>query len=129
MERKIEGLNGIYKQIAQLTSVDDCLVIYKNFKGLTINFPIKLIDSEYVKKYLERELQKGKHFSKEEIQQLAIAFDYSERQLRRFLREAKEAKDANQKIKTEEINENWLPYTASWLEANENGGINDGRSK
>lgn len=91
MKKDIEGLNGIYKTIAQLTSLEDSLILYRNFKGLTISFPTKLMASAYVKEYLKKEIAHGKSFSKEEIQQLAISFDYSERQIRRLLSAAKES--------------------------------------
>lgn len=116
----INGFNGIYKTIAQLTSVDDCLLLYQNFKGLTVSFPTKLLDSDYVKDYLRKELQQGKSFSKEEIQQLALSFDYSERQLRRFLSEAKE--EVRKMAQEEEI----FPRVAQWLQIQNDGGEKNG---
>lgn len=109
VEKEIEGLNGIYKTIAQLTSLDDCLIIYQNFKGLSVTFPTKLIDSDYVKKHLRKELLREKVLNKEEIQQLAVSFDYSERQIRRFLHEEK------RKIQNNTVEEEGLPYVARWL--------------
>lgn len=117
----IDGLNGIYKTIAQLTSIDDCLLLYQNFKGLTVSFPTKLLDSGYVKDYLRKELHQGKSFSKEEIQQLALSFDYSERQLRRFLSEAKE--EVRKMARKEEP----LPYVAQWIQAQKDGGEKSGK--
>ncbi|MGG5342083.1 hypothetical protein [Enterococcus sp. AZ192] len=118
MEKEIEGLNGIYKTIAQLTSLEDCLVLYQHLKGLTINFPTKLIDGAYVKRYVEKEVHKGKVFSKEEIQQLAISFDYSERQIRRFLSEA---------VNENKLEDESLPYIAQWLHSQTNGGNEHGK--
>ncbi len=109
MKDDIEGLNGIYKTIAQLTSVDDCLVIYKNFKGLSVTFPTKLVDPNYVRKHLRKELKKEQVLTKAEIQHLAVSFDYSERQIRRFLQEEK------QNFQDDNINEEELPYVAKWL--------------
>ena len=116
----INGLNGIYKAIAQLTSIDDCLLLYQNFKGLTVTFPTKLLDSDYVKDYLRQALLQGETFPKEEIQRLAIAFDYSERQIRRFLSEAR--KD----LKEKQVEEESLPYVAQWLQARNNEEEKDG---
>ncbi len=106
MKDQIEELNGIYKAIAQLTSIDDCLIIYQNFKGLSVTFPTKLIDVKYVKKYLRKELTKKETLTKAEIQKMAVSFDYSERQIRRFLQEEK------QKIQDDIVNEDVLPHVA-----------------
>ncbi|MFW7384835.1 hypothetical protein ACQUEF_13510 [Vagococcus fluvialis] len=110
MNKEIEGLNGVYQTIAQITTLEDALVIYQQFKGLTITFPTKLIDSDYVKNYLKKELLSGKHFSSKDIQNLARSFDYSERQLRRFFSEVR--KD----IQIERVEEQSLPYVSKWLQ-------------
>lgn len=110
MKKEMEGLNGVYQTIAQLTSVEDCLKLYQQFKGLTITFPTKLIDSEYVKDYLRKELQQGKQHSSQDIQNLSRSFDYSERQMRRFLSEARNSLEDNL------LEEESLPYVSQWLQ-------------
>lgn len=85
MTREINSLNEVYQTIAKVTSLDDALQIYQQFKGLTITFPTKLINLDYVKRYLKKETQKGRQLSSRDIQKLARKFDYSERQMRRFL--------------------------------------------
>lgn len=85
-----ESLNGIYKSIAQVLSVEECLILYQNFKGLSVTFPTKLVDPEYIKKFLNVQVMSGTTITKKDIQKLALHFDYSERQIRRFLKEAKE---------------------------------------
>lgn len=120
MKKEIEGLNGVYKTIAQLTSIEDCLKLYQQFKGLTITFPTKLIDSEYVKNYLRQDLQNGKRYSSQDIQLLARSFDYSERQMRRFLSEAKKDMESGK------VEEESLPYVSQWLKKQNNGGKENG---
>lgn len=110
MKKEIEGLNGVYQTIAQLTSVEDCLKIYQQFKGLTISFPTKLIDVDYVKTYLRKEIIQGKKYGSNDIQYLARSFDYSERQIRRFISEIK--KELNDTMLKEEE----LPYVSQWLQ-------------
>lgn len=110
MNKEVEGLNGVYQTIAKLTTLEDSLKIYQQFKGLTITFPTKLIDSDYVKKYLKKELLLGKQFSSEDIQYIARSFDYSERQLRRFLSEVRKEIQGNR------VEEESLPYVAQWLQ-------------
>lgn len=109
MEKELEGLNDVYQTIAQLTSVEDCLKIYQQFKGLTITFPTKLISSEYIKDHLYSEIKQGKKFSSKEIQNLARSFDYSERQIRRFISEVKKELD------TYRVEEEGIPYVSEWL--------------
>ncbi|HIY58714.1 MAG TPA: hypothetical protein H9829_11095 [Candidatus Tetragenococcus pullicola] len=87
--KDIEALNGIYRTIAELTSFDDCLVLYKNLKGLSVSFPTKLYDPDYLKDVIREELNKNDKLSKEKIQLLAISFDYSERHIRRYIKEVK----------------------------------------
>lgn len=110
MKKEMEGLNGIYQTIAQLTSVEECLKLYQQFKGLTITFPTKLIDSDYVKDYLRKELKQGKQYSSQDIQYLSRSFDYSERQMRRFLSEARNSLEDNF------MEEESLPYVSQWLQ-------------
>lgn len=121
VEREVEGLQDIYRLIAQLTSMEDCFVLFQHLKGLTINFPTKLLDPTYVKKYLRREFQKNQPITKKMIQQWALSFDYSERQIRRLLKEIKE------EIKKEEIQP--LPYVSNWLNQQSMEGKKDGKDK
>lgn len=108
MDKEMKGLNGVYKTIAQLIGLEECLVLYKHLKGLSITFPTKLIDPEYVKKQIRKKLQEEGMLTREEIQQLAIYYDYSERQIRRFLQEISHDE---QNI----IEEGQLSYISSWL--------------
>lgn len=113
MKKEIEGLNGVYQTIAKVTSIEDCLKIYQQFKGLTINFPTKLMSVDYIRMYLKKELEKGHQFSSLEIQQLARATEYSERQIRRFVSEVKD------ELKREKIEEESLPHLIEWLDEHE----------
>ncbi|RHH70141.1 MULTISPECIES: hypothetical protein [Vagococcus] len=59
MTKELSSLNEVYQTIAKVTSLDDVLRLYQEFKGLTITFPTKLISADYVKPYLKKETQKG----------------------------------------------------------------------
>lgn len=120
VKKEVEGLNDLYETIARITSIEDCLALYQQFKGLAVTFPTKLISSSYVKQTIQKELQKQSSLSKKEIQRLAIQFDYSERQIRRFL------KEVQGKEETTRIEEQTLPYVAQWLQEQKNGGKKDG---
>lgn len=84
-----EGLNGIYYEIAQILSYEDSKILFDNLKGLSVNFPTKFVDPDYIKKYICTELMEGKVFTKADIQKMSLRFDYSERQMRRFIKEVK----------------------------------------
>lgn len=115
MKQDIEGLNEVYQLIAQVTSVEDTLKLYQQFKGLTITFPTKLINREYIVKTLKKELMYKDKLSMKEIQNYARRFDYSERQIKRFIQVAKkEMKEASQ------IKEEFIPYVAEWLNNEKN---------
>lgn len=113
VKKEIDGLNGVYQTIAKVTSIDDCLKIYQQFKGLTINFPTKLMSVDYIKQYLKTELEKGHQFSSSDVQQLARSLDYSERQMRRFIAEAKK------EVQQEKVEEEPMPYLIEWLQKQE----------
>lgn len=109
VKEEIQGLNDTYKMIAQLIGIEDCLILYKNLKGLSITFPTKLIDPQYVKEQIRKKLQEEK-VTRKEIQEFAIYYDYSERQIRRFLKEITE------EIQEDVIQEENLAYISSWLQ-------------
>lgn len=113
-QNEAEGLNGVYKQLAKIVGLDNCLEIYKEFKGITVTFPTKLIDSAFVKLELEKSILGGKAYSRQDIQQMAVYYDYSERQIRRYL------KEINDRLMREDSNieETSIPYLANWLQQN-----------
>lgn len=85
MKKDIEELNEVYRTIAQLTSLEDSIVLYEHFKGLTVNFPTRLTDIDYIKRHIKQEMQK-QPINRQIIQKWAIRFNYSERQIRRMIK-------------------------------------------
>ncbi len=75
------NLNGIYKDIAENISLDVALLIYKNYKGLQVTFPVRLYDPQYVKRKVN-EAGKDANFK-----ELAIEYGYSERWIRKMISE------------------------------------------
>lgn len=111
----MEGLNEVYQLIAQTTSVEDTLKLYQQFKGLTITFPTKLISREYIVNILKSELRCKEKLSMKEIQNCARRFDYSERQIKRFIQVAKKEMKEDSQIKEE-----FIPYVTEWLTTEKN---------
>lgn len=76
-----ESLKGVYKEIAQSTSVDIAIAIHKMFKGQQIVFPLKLYDREFIKSYVKE------NYNGHNIRELSQQFGYSDRRIRQILNE------------------------------------------
>ncbi len=76
----IDALNDIYKEIAELLGYDDTLVLYTQFKGQQITFPIKLFKSEYIKKLLKQQ------YDGTNAKELAKTYGYSERWIKELIK-------------------------------------------
>lgn len=74
-------LNGIYRDIAEHISIDVALLMYKQYKGLQVNFPKKLYAPEYVRGQV---IQSGRD---SDFKKMARQYDYSERWLRQMLKD------------------------------------------
>lgn len=71
---------SIYEEIAELTSREDAIAIYKKFNGLQISFPKRLYSTEYIEKYVKE------HYNGKNLRELAQYFGYSDRHMREFLK-------------------------------------------
>ena len=78
------GMAGIYREIAEIAGEEIARTIHANFKGQQVVFPNKLYSSQYIaeKKQLEYD---GKN-----IRQLAMKYGYTERWLRKIIKDAEE---------------------------------------
>lgn len=81
MKNNCEGFAPIYKELGELIGEEKTLLIYKNMKGQQVTFPKKLYSSEYVKKLLSAK------YTGNNIKELAKELDYTERHLRKILKE------------------------------------------
>lgn len=82
-------LNGVYETISELIGFDNTVEIYKYFAGSQINFPTRLFSKEFV-------LQEAiKHYdgTSESINKIAVKYKYSERTVRKLLKEHLESDD------------------------------------
>lgn len=57
--------------------------IYDRYKGLTITFPKKLYNREFVQQYI------SENYKKKSVQEMARALDLSERRVRQLLKDIK----------------------------------------
>ena len=47
-ELKPEDLNGIYKEFAEHLRVEFAKLVFDNYKGFQVTFPVKFLSDEYV---------------------------------------------------------------------------------
>ena len=78
------GMAGIYKEIAEIAGEEIAKTIHANFKGQQVVFPNKLYSSQYTAEKIQSEYD-GKN-----IKQLAMKYGYTERWLRKIIKDAEE---------------------------------------
>ena len=83
LKKEIEGLNEVYKEIADVIGVENALVIYRMFRGSQVSFPSRLFSKEYIHKAIITE------YDGTNVSQLAQKYNYSERSIWRILKETK----------------------------------------
>lgn len=85
MEQKcnLDDLNGIYSDIANLLGIECARKIFEEYRGQQITFPIDFFNKTYVYSSIVSD------FNGSNIKQLAIKYEYSERTIRRILKEHK----------------------------------------
>lgn len=76
-----ESLNWVYKEICEKLGMDTAVDIYLLFMGQQITFPMRFFSSEYIRKAILRE------FDGTNIKKLAGKYGYSEKTVRRIIRE------------------------------------------
>ena len=75
-------LNGVYKEISAELGMDIAISIYKMFKGQQINFPMRLFNPAQIQKRILEE------YDGTNIKSLAKKYDYSEKTVRRIIRDS-----------------------------------------
>lgn len=76
-------LNGVYEAISELIGFDNTTKLYKHFAGSQINFPTRLFSKEFVLS----EAVKAYDGTSESINKIAVKYNYSERTIRKLLRD------------------------------------------
>ncbi len=75
------AFNSIYNDISEAFGVDVAIQMYQTYKGMQISFPTRLFNPDYVKNQVPIEYD-GKN-----IKQLAKKYGYSEKTIRRMVKE------------------------------------------
>ena len=84
VQKESELYNTVYKEINELIGLDATLKIYLRFKGQQVNFPIRLYNPQLIQQNVIKE------FDGTNISELAQKYDYSERTIRRMIRDSVE---------------------------------------
>lgn len=76
-------LNGVYETMSEIIGFDNVVKLYENFRGSQINFPTRLFSKEFVL----QEAIKSYDGTSESINIIATKYNYSERTIRKLLKE------------------------------------------
>ena len=87
MEKEIELYNAVYKEICEIVGLDATLKIYLRFKGQQISFPVRLYNPHLIQQNVIKE------YDGHNIRELAKKYDYSEKTIRRMIRDSLEDTD------------------------------------
>ena len=80
MKKEAELYNDIYKEIAEIVGLDAMLKIYLRFKGQQITFPVRLYNPQLIQQNVVKE------YDGTNISELAKKYDYSEKSIRRMIK-------------------------------------------
>lgn len=81
MEKDTDIYNAVYKEISELIGLEAMQKLYLRFKGQQVTFPVRLYCPQQIQQIVVRE------FDGSNITQLAQKYDYSERTIRRMLKD------------------------------------------
>lgn len=77
-----ELLNNVYKEVSEKLGMDAAMEIYQMFKGQQISFPMRFFNPERIQKIIVQE------YDGTNIKPLAIKYGYSEKTVRRIIRDS-----------------------------------------
>ena len=80
MGKDLDIDNSVYKELVEVVGIDAALKIYMRFKGQQITFPVRLYNPDVIKQSVINE------YNGENIHELAKKYDYSERSIRRMMK-------------------------------------------
>lgn len=80
-ENSAELLNAVYKEISEKLGIEIALEVYQLFKGQQICFPVRFFDPAVIQQKIIEE------YDGTNLRQLAVKYDYSEKTIRRIIRE------------------------------------------
>lgn len=82
LENEEELLNSVYKDINEEFGIDVAMRMYQMYKGVQVNFPMRFLNPDMVKQRILKE------YDGTNLKQLAVKYSYSEKTLRRLIKES-----------------------------------------
>ena len=79
-----EWLNNVYKEISERLGMDTAMEIYRMFKGQQISFPVRFFNPAKIQKLIIEE------YNGTNLKILATKYNYSEKTVRRIIKESLE---------------------------------------
>ena len=83
-EKDSELLNAVYKEISEKLGMDTAMDIYQMFKGQQINFPVRFFNPARIQQIIAKE------YDGTNVRTLAIKYNYSEKTIRRIIKDSLE---------------------------------------
>ena len=90
MEKETELYNAVYKELSEIIGLDATLKVYLRFKGQQISFPVRLYNPHLIQQNVIKE------YDGYNIRELAKKYDYSEKTIRRMIRDSLEDVDGEE---------------------------------
>ena len=79
-----ELLNNVYREVSEKLGMDTAIEIYRMFKGQQISFPVRFFNPAMIQQSIIEE------YDGTNVGLLAIKYDYSEKTIRRIIKESVE---------------------------------------
>lgn len=83
-ENDSDLLNAVYREISEKLGMDTAMEIYQLFKGQQINFPVRFFNPARIQQIIVKE------YDGTNIRTLAIKYNYSEKTVRRIIKDSLE---------------------------------------
>jgi len=80
---ELNGLNDVYREIADEIGIENAVAIYRLFHGTQVSFPSRLFSKEHIHNAIINE------YNGNNVLQLAQKYNYSERSIWRILKSNK----------------------------------------
>jgi len=80
MKCEIRDLNSLYRDIAELVGKENAKLLFEEYRGQQITFPVEFYSKEFIYNCIKAE------FDGTNIRELARKYNYSERSVRRILK-------------------------------------------
>ena len=84
LKKEVELYNDIYKEISEIVGLEATLKIYLRFKGQQVSFPVRLYSPHLIQQNVIKE------YDGTNISELAQKYDYSEKTIRRMIKDSLE---------------------------------------